>query len=321
MALFRDEPGFGDAIAIASRDLGLHAQFIEKDYWVTQTLRVLNDEFSGHFTFKGGTSLSKGYGLIERFSEDIDILVVADAGLSNKQRDEKLLRMSQSVSEKLGLTLQKDEEPGRGKSASRADLLTYVPQAPQVIETGLAENGVLLETGFTGAEEPAEMVEITALLWQPLGIGQDQYDDALPFQVRALDPARTCLEKICGMHHLATTMLGQPDMDTPRVGRHYWDIDRLLRSSVVRKKLQDREAFDDLVVDVEKISQRHFGGCTPRPKGGFAKSPAFDPPEEIRGRLEALYDAAAILLPTTTEAKWPSFGGLLQRISSNAELL
>jgi hypothetical protein len=321
VALFRDDTGFGDAIAIAAGDLGLHAQFIEKDYWVTQTLRVLNDEFGGHFTFKGGTSLSKGYGLIERFSEDIDVLVVADAGLSNQERDRKLLRMSQAVAKKLGLTLQKDEAPGRGKNANRADLLTYPPKVPQVIETGLAESGVLLETGFAGAEEPAEMVEITALLWQPLNIGHDEYDDSAPFQVRALDPVRTCLEKICGMHHLATTMLVEPNMDVPRVGRHYWDIERLLDSPIVRRKLEDRDAFDDLVADVEKISERHFGGCTPRPEGGFTMSPAFDPPEEIRGQLAALYDAAAVLLPTTTEAKWPSFGSVLKRIASHAELL
>ena len=59
--------------------LGLHSQFVEKDYWVTQTLRILYEDYPGHFIFKGGTSLSKGFGLIERFSEDVDVLVVGEA--------------------------------------------------------------------------------------------------------------------------------------------------------------------------------------------------------------------------------------------------
>jgi hypothetical protein len=60
MALFRDDPDFAAGIGIAAQQFGLHPQFVEKDYWVTETLRVLATEFGGEFTFKGGTSLSKG---------------------------------------------------------------------------------------------------------------------------------------------------------------------------------------------------------------------------------------------------------------------
>ena len=54
--------------------LGLPVQAIEKDWWVTMVLKaVLSSRFSEHFVFKGGTSLSKAYHLIDRFSEDIDL--------------------------------------------------------------------------------------------------------------------------------------------------------------------------------------------------------------------------------------------------------
>jgi len=56
--------------------LGLPVQAIEKDWWVTMVLKaVFSSRFSEHFVFKGGTSLSKAYHLIDRFSEDIDLAI------------------------------------------------------------------------------------------------------------------------------------------------------------------------------------------------------------------------------------------------------
>lgn len=321
MALFRDEGDFGDAIGIAAQRLGLHAQFVEKDYWVTETLRALASEYPGHFTFKGGTSLSKGYQLIERFSEDIDILVVADAGLSNAGREEKLAEISDRVATRLGLEFREHRQPGRAPDAHRADVIIFEPRVEQAVDTGLGEEGVLLETGFAGAEEPAEMVEIRALLFDPLGVGIDEFDDSGAFTVRALEPVRTFLEKVCGLHHLAVTMLSDPEKDVPRIGRHYWDIDRLLDATRVRSKLGGHKDFLTLVADVEHVSERHFGGCTPRPDGGFARSPAFEPPPEIRTRLEARYDEAELLMPHPHEHQFRSFGSVLQRVGDNAALL
>lgn len=61
----------------------LTAAIIEKDFWVCWTLRrlVRCAELAGHFTFKGGTSLSKAYGIIQRFSEDIDLTIDKNAPL------------------------------------------------------------------------------------------------------------------------------------------------------------------------------------------------------------------------------------------------
>ena len=65
----------------AAARLGLPAASIEKDFWVCWTLRILFGlpEWGSHLTFKGGTSLSKGWQLIERFSEDIDVVIDRDA--------------------------------------------------------------------------------------------------------------------------------------------------------------------------------------------------------------------------------------------------
>ena len=76
MSQLRELNEFGPTINAAAERLGISATAVEKDYWVSQAFRVLAKNYEGDFIFKGGTSLSKGYRIIERFSEDIDILVL-----------------------------------------------------------------------------------------------------------------------------------------------------------------------------------------------------------------------------------------------------
>ena len=65
-----------DALIVAAREKGMHPAIVEKDFWVCWTLDYLfgGSAYKDSFAFKGGTSLSKGFGLIERFSEDIDLI-------------------------------------------------------------------------------------------------------------------------------------------------------------------------------------------------------------------------------------------------------
>lgn len=79
---------------------GLPAFAVEKDWWVTQTLYIIfNLDFSEHLLFKGGTSLSKAWGLIKRFSEDIDLALNReylgfDSGLISKSQVKRLRKKS-----------------------------------------------------------------------------------------------------------------------------------------------------------------------------------------------------------------------------------
>jgi predicted nucleotidyltransferase component of viral defense system len=71
--LFEHED-FEQVILRAADHHGLSEQFIEKDYYITEILRIVSTRMGERVIFKGGTSLSKGWGLIRRFSEDIDLL-------------------------------------------------------------------------------------------------------------------------------------------------------------------------------------------------------------------------------------------------------
>ena len=86
MILHTDIPAFTAAIQTASENLKIPPVFIEKDYWITLVLKRLSEsEFKDSVVFKGGTSLSKGYKLIERFSEDIDIAIIGADKISGNQ--------------------------------------------------------------------------------------------------------------------------------------------------------------------------------------------------------------------------------------------
>jgi hypothetical protein len=317
-----DADDFAGAIDNAARELRLAAEFVEKDYWVTQALRALHRCYAGWFVLKGGTSLAKGYNLIERFSEDVDVLVSPAKGDSAKSRERLLLAVVEGVATEMGVTWTPARDPGRGTSAHRADVLVY-PRLPRrgTIVVPIEDRGVLLETGFAGGNWPSELVEITPILCEPLGIDPAEFEDTASFSVPALKPARTLLEKLSLLHHVAEEHQRSGSADA-RCGRHYYDVYRLLDHSPTREDLKDRKAFARIISEMEQISAQHFGTWKPRPDGGYGQSPAFAPTDgsDLARWLAARYRDSAGLLPAKVTGSWPSFGKVLKRVEKYREL-
>jgi len=79
MKLHHDLKLFSKTLRAASQHLDIKLEFVEKDYWITLVLsRLAKSKYVDESVFKGGTSLSKGHNLIERFSEDVDIAIIND---------------------------------------------------------------------------------------------------------------------------------------------------------------------------------------------------------------------------------------------------
>ena len=91
MALHSDKEIFKELIALAADHFGYEQSHIEKDYWVCKILKeIALSEYKEKVFFKGGTSLSKAYGLIERFSEDLDLFVFTGNTAASKQAEKTL---------------------------------------------------------------------------------------------------------------------------------------------------------------------------------------------------------------------------------------
>jgi len=111
MTLHENKEAFSNAIRAASDHLGIREIFVEKDYWVTFLLKRLSlSEYADRVIFKGGTSLSKVFRLIDRFSEDVDLAILKTEGQTETQirilirKVEKDLTMGLTELEMPGLT-------------------------------------------------------------------------------------------------------------------------------------------------------------------------------------------------------------------------
>lgn len=88
MKLHTDKEMFSNAIQATSQMLGMAPEFVEKDYWICQILQQLSRHPQRErIVWKGGTSLSKAYGLIKQFSSDVDFAVLLEGLSQNQQKN------------------------------------------------------------------------------------------------------------------------------------------------------------------------------------------------------------------------------------------
>jgi len=98
MKLHENKELFKDAVNATSQQKGIPEIYVEKDYWVTLALHaIFNNKIGKETVFKGGTALSKCNHLIDRFSEDIDLVVLRKDGETNNQLKTKIKKISKCV--------------------------------------------------------------------------------------------------------------------------------------------------------------------------------------------------------------------------------
>jgi len=250
--------------------LGTAEQNIEKDFWVCWTLDGLFNELDAsgpRLLFKGGTSLSKGYGLIERFSEDIDITVFrADIGqaatvdaleaLSGKKRTARLEaikaacqeyvhgQMLEQLSELLRRALKTANlSATRGRvepdsnDPDRQSLLLWYPTATTE-GNAYIRRAIKIESGAKSALDPHSPLTIRPY------IADDLVNlDLTVGNVITVDPSRTFWDKVVILHGLRRwwDRRGELKGGGQRVSRHYYDVYRLLASEIGEKASGDMD--------------------------------------------------------------------------------
>lgn len=260
-----------EACRIAEGQILLRAASIEKDFWICWALRELFALpcIGEHLTFKGGTSLSKGWKLIERFSEDLDLTVdrahlgfsgdqSPEVATSNNQRRHRLEALHAACVEYVQNKIQPAMEerivaqvPGGRIIRDPDDELSLVFEYPTVFPPdAYLRPSVKMEFGARSDIDPSETPEIRPYLIETL---PDLTGGA--FYVRALSPKRTFWEKAMLIHE-ETYREEQPK---PRLARHYYDLWCLIRGGIADQAVADCDLFDR-VADHRRTYFRHGRG-------------------------------------------------------------
>lgn len=279
MPLLRDSPDdFAALVGRAALESGLDPAFVEKDYWVTELLRSLTNPISAPgerppapvVVFKGGTSLSKAYGLIERFSEDIDILMVPPAEFGVGAIDRVLKSLVERVSGDLGLQ-------NRLVTSTRGVKRNVSYDYPALHSASVLRSDLLLEMGIRGGAMPSNDVAITSYVSRLAAkIDLDlAADDLESVAVQVLAPERTLVEKLQLVHTASSRIDQNPDA-LGRAGRHFYDIHQLVVSSGVMTALDNLPGgISELAEDIHQRSEEAGFDSVRRPSGGYGESPAF----------------------------------------------
>jgi hypothetical protein len=169
----------------------------------------------------------------------------------------------------------------------------------------LLRPGVLLEMGMRSGLAPAEMMPVQTLIAAQV---PDAASDLPHTTVRALSPRRTLVEKLFAVHSAVAKYVASGNAaELRRIGRHYYDLGRMLGQDDLRNTIGGDE-FWDISCDVDERGRRHFPKTHQAPPDlDFRESPALFPPPAVAAALAAAYRRDEPLFLGTI----PDLGGIL----------
>ena len=306
--------------AETARQKALPVSSIEKDWWVVHTLSALfSTEYAGNLVFKGGTSLSKGWNLIERFSEDVDLALDREllgfAGDLSKKEIHKLRYASyEFISTKFLDALDASfKKMGFKNVMIKPQQVVNHDQDPLIIEIyypKLTENDfylrpdIFVEIGSRSLKEPYSQRNINTFVSETF--------TEMPFTgntiiIPTVNPERTFLEKVFLLHE--EYQRPPEKMRIERLSRHLYDIEKLSRTSFFQKALDDKELYNTIVTHRKFFT--HLGGVD------YAKhAPEYIrivPPEKLLPLWEKDYES---MTNSMVYGEKLSFNELIIRVSA-----
>lgn len=255
-----------ELLNLATELTGLPEIAIEKDWWVTLALKASFElNYSPSIVFKGGTSLSNGWNLIERFSEDIDLAIDRkffgfDGDISKSQ----IKNLRKASCEFISTTFLKDltnqliEWKAIDECRLNAQPIMDSDKDPQVIEihynsvfdkSDYLPQRVLIEVSSRSLMEPSESREINSLISAAF---PNQTFATGPFSISTVLPQRTFLEKVFLLHEefsQATTKIR-----IERLSRHLYDLEKLMDTEHGKAAIKDAELYKGIVTHREKFN-------------------------------------------------------------------
>lgn len=238
-----------------SQKMNIHESIIEKDFWVCLTLDYLFQRCpnKNKFAFKGGTSLSKAHNLIQRFSEDIDLILdwrvlgyrmTEPWDVPSKTKQEEFNRdanertilflhdtllpqiiegLSDIIGDKAELSINED------------DPQTIIFNYPHIFTAEAILQGIKLEIGALAAWSPVSAKKITPYAAETYGKAFKK----LNTEVLTVEPERTFWEKATILHHEANRPVDS--LMPQRYSRHYYDLYCIAKTDIKYRALSNLE--------------------------------------------------------------------------------
>lgn len=241
-----------------SEKTGLPSSAVEKDWWVTLSLNIIFSlTYSKHIVFKGGTSLSKAWNLIERFSEDIDLVIdrkyLGFEGELSKSQVKKLRKASFSfignkfykdINEALiKLGVQDYELVIQETKDTDTDPLVIELQYKSLTETSAyLRPRVLIEVGARSLMEPVENKPIISMVskeFRELPFAETQ------ITIPVVSPKRTFLEKIFLLHE--EFQKDTKFIRVERMSRHLYDLEKLMDTTHGTEAMKDIKLYNTII--------------------------------------------------------------------------
>jgi hypothetical protein len=280
-----------DALGVAADQSGRSAHLLEKDVWVVWALAALYGSPLGeHLVFKGGTSLSKAYRVIRRFSEDVDLtydirqiapdLVGADGEALPKTRSEEK-RWSSEVRRRLPEWVARTAQPAIASALATEELLAeirvegeklFIGYEATTAGSGYVAPVVMLEFGARSTGEPASLREVACDAADL--IAEVEFPTARP---RVMHAERTFWEKATAIHVFCL----QERLRGDRFARHWHDVVRLDEAGFAAAAFADRDLAQAVarhkgMFFAERAADRSLIDYAVAVSGGLSLVPAGD---------------------------------------------
>lgn len=248
MKLHENKELFQDAVTATSQQKGILEIYIEKDYWVTLALyAIFNNEIGKETVFKGGTALSKCNQLIDRFSEDIDLVVLRKDGETNNQLKTKIKKISKCVAN----VIPEIEVDGITHKMGMIRKTAHRYEKNFDGNFGQVRDNIIVESTWLGNFEPYTTGTVSSYIYEMM-LKNNQLDvineyGINPFNVLILSTERTLCEKIMSLVRFSQTE--EPITDLSNKIRHTYDIHMMLKDTEINSFFNSTK-FDAMLLKV-----------------------------------------------------------------------
>lgn len=253
MRLHENKLLFAQAITAAGQPtenggLGINPLFIEKDYWISRSLKLMaRGDSDNRAIFKGGTSLSKAYGIGARFSEDIDVAISEAWTLSGNQLKNLIRQTARNMT--MGLEEKVIPELTSKGSHYHKAFYTYPHVVDSKIQGAIKAGQILVEINSFANPYPFEMRELSSFLTDFLikthnEAIMEEYD-MQPFTIAVLDKRRTLTEKLVSLVRCSLANGSLPLLRNKI--RHFYDLHYLLQDTEVAEYVQSQTFHNDFI--------------------------------------------------------------------------